>query len=462
PVSALSLSTSQMVLLSGSEDGTLRMWDLNTQEQIGEHQMPGPVLGVEAFSSNGEHVVSYSSHGLHVWQVQYLYLVHCLLGTNVRDIRVSGGLSPSRALCVCADSAVRLISATTGDLLSTLLLDRGDRLLAADYCMHRETVCVLLEDGDLVKANALVNPMSIISRVRVSTSQALPCCLTLVSCIVDVEAAIGDWKRVVHQRGDHGPHGKDHSSRVMKNRFFPVVGLDDGTLCVCDWYSSQPLCQTAAHSPGSVSSVISDWKNNLIISAGWDLTVKVWRFFPYSEESLSLSMSIYCSQRVGMMCVYRSKLFVAFQDSPTATFSLVQYCLQSGTRSDHPPGDDHQDQITGLCSCPKLRLVATCGRDRRVRIWNEENRLLRTLCLHCIPESLAFSSDRGELLVGLSNHIFRISLGKLLPLPYQLKAICMKSPSTVTDPPVPVLETEILSLSKDDRKRLTQPHSMLP
>ncbi|XP_075067587.1 WD repeat-containing protein 97 isoform X2 [Mixophyes fleayi] len=456
-VTALSLSASQLILVSGSEDATLRMWDLKTQEQIGEEQVSGSLLGVDAFYSNEDCVVSYTSHSLHVWHFHHLYQLHRLLGTSVTDIRVSRGLLPSRALCVCADSTVRLISASTGDLISTLLLDREEQMMGADYCMHRETVCVLLKDGDLMKANALVNPMSVISRAKVSSSQSLPCCLILYSSVVDVNAAVTEWKQVVQEVGDKGPHEKDHSFRGTKNRFFPVVGLDDGTLCVCDWYSNQPICQTKAHCPGQVSCLLSDSKHNYIISAGSDQTVKVWRFFPYSEESLSLCMSFYCSQHVGLMCSFKTQLFVAFHDSASATYGLVQYCLQSGTRKNHPPSDDHQDQITGLCSCPRLRLVATCGRDRMVRIWNEENQLLRSLCLNCTPESLAFSHDGGELLVGLGFHIFRISLGKLLPHSYQLKVMCMESPSAVADPPVPVLESDLLSLSKEDKTRLALP-----
>ncbi|XP_075437444.1 WD repeat-containing protein 97-like, partial [Ascaphus truei] len=243
--------------------------------------------------------------------------------------------------------------------------------------------------------------------------------------------------------------------------YLPVIGREDGSLCVLDWYTGTAQCHLQAHSPWRVTALISSPENNFIISSGSDLTVKVWRIFAYSEESLNLHMSFFCSQSVGLMVTLRSKLLVAFHDPGTATYSLVQYCLRTQTRSAHPPTDDHQDQITGLCGCPRLRLVATSSKDRMIRIWNEENQLLRILCLSSVPESLAFSSDRGELLLGIHRHVYSIDLTTMLPFPYQVKLMCMESLPLVPDPCVPVPETVLRSLSKRDKRRLTEPRSSL-
>ncbi|XP_068093933.1 WD repeat-containing protein 97 isoform X2 [Hyperolius riggenbachi] len=456
PITALSLSTSSLILISGSEDETVRMWDLNTQEQVEEQKISGSVIGVEAFGHSETYVLSYSSFGVYMWQRQHLYQLHCLLGTSVAEVRASGRHLPARALCVGTEGAIRLISADSGDVISTLLVGRDQSLLGADYCIYKETVCVLLEDGKLLKANALDNPMSVLSTMEPNNEQALPRCFTLYSYIVDVEVAVAEWKQVLVRKGDRGQHGKE-----MKNKFFILTGTEAGTLCVYDWSSCQILFQTEAHSPGQVTCLTSDPKNNYIISAGSDSMVKVWRFFPYSAGSLSLHMSFSCSHPVGRMCSFKSQLFVAFHDTQSAAYSLVQYCLRTGNRKEHPPTDDHQDQITGLCSCAALRLVATSGRDGKIRLWDEDNRLIRTLCLNSTPDCLAFTGDRGDLLVAIHSHLYRINLFKHLPRSYQVKIMCMKPPSVTRDPPITIPSDYLMSLSEDDRRRLSQPQSLL-
>lgn len=214
-ITALSLSTSRRTLISGSEDKTIRIWDLNTQEESEELEISGVPIGIETFGDNAEHLLCYSSFDLHIWQIEQFYKLHCLVGRNVKDMKVVGGPFPARGLCVCSDGMVRVISALTGDLISTLSLEGANSLLVAEYCIHRETLCVLLKDGRLLKANALVNPMSVLSKVKVSSDQSRPRCFTLYSDIMDEEVAVAEWKEVVKQREDKGPPGLE---REMTNR----------------------------------------------------------------------------------------------------------------------------------------------------------------------------------------------------------------------------------------------------
>ncbi|XP_077127724.1 WD repeat-containing protein 97 isoform X2 [Ranitomeya variabilis] len=428
PVTVLSLISSGTVLVSGSKDASLRTWDLTTQEQMEEQRMSGPVLGLVAFFSNEDHIVTHGRNELHVWQLQHLYQLHCSLGTPVTTVIVSEALAPSRTLCVCADGTVRLLCTSTGRLMT--MLDVGERLLAAEFCPLQEMVCALLEDGHLLKASVLTNPMRVVSRMKVSGSKSNSCCFCLFSYIADKKAAETD-NTAAGTLQREGFKEKD----ITRHRFFCIIGSDNGHLRVYNLHSDQLQCDTEAHSPGRVTGLMSIPENQYIISAGSDLTVKVWQLYPYSEESLGLCMSFYCAQPIARMCCLHSQLFVAFDDDSSATYTLVQYCLETGIRSDHSSSHDHQDQITGLCSSPDLGLVVSCGRDKMIRIWTEENRLLRLLRLHASPESLSLCSSRGDLLVGIHGHIYRISLIALLPEPYKMKIMCMVSPTAAPDSP---------------------------
>ncbi|KAG8537295.1 hypothetical protein GDO81_024762, partial [Engystomops pustulosus] len=365
PVTALSLTSAGTVLVSGSGDASLRTWSLHTQEQMEELKVSGSMLGLKTFCSNGDYIVSYTSQELQVWGVQHLYRLHCLLGTAVTTLTTSEDMSPPQVLCVCADSTVRVLTSCTGEIVATL--EVGEQLLGAEYCAPHRVVCTLLADGQLVKASARTNPMRVLSRMRVSHP---PRCFTLFKAEKEVAQDHKVWATGQQD-------GEDQVSYKRKSRLFCIIGLDNGSLQVYRWLSDQPQCEIEAH-PGHVTHLMSIPEQHYIVSAGSDLTLKVWRFYPYSVEGLSLCMSLYCSQPLGHICSLNSQLFVALRDSSSATYTLVQYCLKTGRRSDHPSNHDHQDQITGLCASPELGLVASCGRDRTIRVWTEENRLLRS------------------------------------------------------------------------------------
>ncbi|XP_008569927.1 PREDICTED: WD repeat-containing protein KIAA1875-like [Galeopterus variegatus] len=179
-----------------------------------------------------------------------------------------------------------------------------------------------------------------------------------------------------------------------KNRYLPVLGYTDGSLSVLEWRSSETVFRTEAHSPGPVTAVASTW--NSVVSSGGDLTVKVWRVFPYTEESLSLLRTFSCCHPVVMLCALGTRVTIGFEDQDSATYGLVQFGLGNSQRCDHRPQDDPMDHITGLCCCPTLELYACSSLDCTVRIWTAENRLLRpwpsaatveTWCWHWAPAS---------------------------------------------------------------------------
>ena len=79
-------------------------------------------------------LLSYSTRQIKVWRVQRLYCPHALVGSKVTLLSTSTHpLVPLRALVACADSAVRLVAPTTGEVITTALLPLGQRVAALAY-----------------------------------------------------------------------------------------------------------------------------------------------------------------------------------------------------------------------------------------------------------------------------------------------------------------------------------------
>ena len=156
-----------------------------------------------------------------------------------------------------------------------------------------------------------------------------------------------------------------------------------------------------------------------VMCAVTDNLIKIWRLYPYAQESLAPLMTLYCVHTPVYTCMLKGKLAVAFQDHASATYSIVMYNLKNRNRLDHSAADDHIDSVTGVTGCTKLRVLASCSHDGTIRIWNEMNALIRIIRLNATPHSLTFCSDKADLLVGIGDHIHRIDYKTWMPKAYR-------------------------------------------
>nr|KAG5693101.1 hypothetical protein BaRGS_014051 [Batillaria attramentaria] len=255
-----------------------------------------------------------------------------------------------------------------------------------------------------------------------------------------------------------------------RNRTLLLGGRKDGYICVYNWDSGAVDFKVEAHGSKGVLNMIANSKLDQLISAGMDNIIKVWRLYPFAEEALAPLMSFYCAHTPAYMSTIKSSLCVAFQDPATATFSIVLYNLPEKNpslgfvpppaidRHDHKPDDDHTDMITGLTSCTRMKLFASSSMDGTIHIWNEENKLVRTLRLNAMPNSLGFCSSRGDLLVGIGLHLFHIPWHSYLPKPYLRKMVSMRFATPTTEAALPYDDNTLNMMEKNDVKRLKGSH----
>ncbi|XP_063087317.1 WD repeat-containing protein 97 isoform X2 [Cavia porcellus] len=463
PVTAITVLPKTTLVVSASQDGTLRTWDLQAEAQVGEavlcyrsqDVLSWRVNRLLAPAGTGWPVLSLCTRSVELWRVRELYSPLAQLPSRVLHLEVAPVLPapvdpvlPMRLVCACADGSIHLISAASGRTVNTLLLDQEDSAAAVVYCLPREALWLLTQAGHLVRVNAARCPMSVLHRIcPPSPSTSQPCCLHLYSHLTDPGAAFTCWEIVCE-------HGGDPRRCAMawawknKNRYLPVMGHTDGMLSVLDWLSSKTVFRTKAHDPGPVTAIASTY--NSIVSSGGDRTVKVWRVFPYSEESLSLLRTFSCCHPVVRLCALGNRVTVGFEDPDSATYGLVQFGLREGQRCDHRPQDDPMDHITGLCCCPTLKLYACASLDCTVRIWTAENRLLRLLQLDGAPQALAFCSNSADLVLALGSRLCLVSHRLYLPTFYLVQVYhesknLHQNASDVDDPPLPLTNQESLT-----------------
>ncbi|XP_055981396.1 WD repeat-containing protein 97 [Sorex fumeus] len=470
PVTALALLPDTTLVVSASQDGTMRTWDLQEAAQVGEVVLdcPGPnqplgqVTRLLPPPDLGRPLFSLRDFSVQLWRLRTLYSPLAQLSAPVLHLQVApptpGPMQsplqpqlPVRLVCACADGWVYLVSVATGLTVTALPLQPEDCAAAVAYCLPREILCVLTLTGHLVFATSACCPMRVLHRERPPPPPGpRPCCLHLYSHLSDPKSAFDTWEMVRQRRAevrtsDVAGAWKD------KNRYLTLVGRTNGTLAVLDLFSWKTTFHTDAHCPNHVTAIESTW--NSIVTSGGDLTVKVWRVFPYAEESLSLLCTFASCHPVVALCVLGRTIAMAFEDPNNATYSVVHLSLDHGTRHDHRPQDDPTDHITGLCCCPSLKLYASSSLDCSIRIWTAKNRLLRLLLLDGPPQALTFCGNSGDLALALGSRLCLIPHSLYLPTFYLLKKLCQKTPKVVDDPPLPL--TCQASLTTVQLQRLT-------
>ncbi|KAF3822837.1 hypothetical protein GH733_008211 [Mirounga leonina] len=446
PVTALAVLPNTSLVLSASQDGTLRTWDLQAAAQVGEVALncwgrdvaSGRVNRLLAPAGPSWPVLSLSASSVELWRLRELYSPLAQLSAPVLHVQVVPALPapphpllPVRLVCACADGSVYLVSVATGRTVSALLLEPDDCAASVLYCLPREALWLLTRAGHLVCASAARCPMRVLHRVCPPPAPApRPCCLHLYSHLPDPGSAVAGWETVCRHGGEPRPSDAARA-RKDKNRWVPEPhgGRGDG-----------------ARAHGRMSC------------AGGDSTVKMWRVYPYAEDSLSLLRTFSCGRPAVGLCALGKRITAGFEDPDSATYGLVQFGPGDSPRCEHRPQDDPTDHITGLCCCPTLELYACSSLDCTVRIWTAENRLLRLLQLNGAPQGLTFSSNSGDLVLALGSRLCLVSHKLYLPTSYLVKNLCQKVPDVVHDPPLPLTSQE--SLTSAQLQRLANLHGV--
>lgn len=220
-ITSLVLCPLSGLLLSSSLDGTLRSWRLDVGDQVHVVSVPNgykPPQFLGGPDSSGT-FFSYSSNSVDLWTFNCLYNLHCRLDGAlegpVRQISTPPCPPSFQAcvLCIHGNRNVTIVAAETGEVL-TRFQAKG-RIRCADYCVPKEILLVLTEDGVVTLLSTLTNPVTRLDEWhgieqwdwpsgQVKANVGKVCCMVLYSKIGDTQSALDEWKSLQMQKA-HKP-----------------------------------------------------------------------------------------------------------------------------------------------------------------------------------------------------------------------------------------------------------------
>ncbi|PWA18000.1 hypothetical protein CCH79_00004101 [Gambusia affinis] len=462
-VNSLFYCSKTNLLISCSADCTIRSWDVKKNLAIDcfhtDQNTPPLCLG----GIKNEHpFFSFSHKGVDLWFLTAWYTLHTKIKEDediaLKQILVSHlpPCYPTRVTCVSEDDHVYLISAGTGEMLTSF--KAGKKVLYAAYCLQKELLFVLTQGGTLLQVNPLANPATLIQEwegrgqspwptsdtLSKKDVQNLPmpgpaCCMVVYSSLGDPEKALEKWKSLQSGRGSSQRDSRhiDH----FKNRFWVIIGQSGGCVSVLAMDDGTVLFRTPAHNGKDVTAMKAYPNNNYLLSSGKDFAVVVWKIHPDGATCLTHCQTVICYEPQVYLAALELQVALAFQEPNSKSYSLQLYHLENLKRAECQQKNAHIDSLTGVCAIPEINAFASCSLDKTVRIWNEKNKLIWVQQLVGAPQCMEYSGN-GELFLGMNGDLYRLEFAQFLPKKYQRMLRCYYFENVLSElPPSEVEET---------------------
>ena len=401
-VNAVALSPDGRHALSGSEDRTLRYWDLRTGQLL--RTFAGHEAGVKAvaMSRDGRHALSASGdRTVKLWDLETGQIVHTLVAHDdgVSAVAISQGAR--RALSGSRDRTLRLWDLQTGQLLRT-------------FAGHEDGVTTVSASSD--GKHALSGSGDRVYHWDLATGRIL-CTLTGHEGKVHAVSMSPDGRRALSGSDDRTVRVWDlvtgqivrtfagHEDSVSALSLSPdgrhaLSGSRDRTLKLWDLESGQLLRTFAGHE-NSVSAVSVSPDGRHALSGSDDRTVKFWDL----EGSESPRISIGHEGPVSAVSVSPDGLH-ALSGSRDCTLRLWDLTTGQLIRK----FEGHQHGVSSVAISPDSRFCLSGSFDRTIKLWNlQTGQLVRALAGHAdAVNAVAMASDGRIALSGSSDRTLRL------------------------------------------------------
>ena len=405
-VTCIAISPNGKLIVSGSQDGTLRLWEATTGQSVGK-----PLKGHEsditsvAFSPNGKLIVSGSEdRTLRLWDATGQPIGKPLEGHEESVSSVAFSSDSKRIVSGSRDKTVRLWDATTGQPIGKPLEGHEESVSSVAFSSDSKRIVSGSRDKtvrlwDATTGQPIGKPLEGHQRAVLSVAFSRD----------SKQIASGSDDNTVHlwNASTGQPIGqplKGHEETVLSVAFSRdgkqiVSGSLDKTVRLWDVTTGQPIGKPLKGHEEAVYSVAISHDGKLIVSGSLDKTVRLWdttmgQPIGISQESVSSVAFSPDSKRVVSGDDNTVRLWDASTGQPIGQ-----------------PLKGHQKAVLSVAFSPDGKQIASGSGDKTVRLWDASTGqpIGQPLRGHQGQVySVAFSRDGKRIISGSSDKTIRL------------------------------------------------------
>ncbi|KAF5366464.1 hypothetical protein D9757_013587 [Collybiopsis confluens] len=411
-VESVAVSPNGQQVVSGSYDQTVRIWNVQTGQQIGDplHGHTGWVSSV-AFSPDGQQVVS-GSHDqtVRIWNVQTGQQIGDPLHGHT-NLVTSVAFSPDGQQVVSGsyDKTVRIWNVQTGQQIGDPLHGHPSAVYSVAFSPDGQQVVSGSYDQTVriwnVQTGQQIGDPLHGQKTGVTSVAFSPDGQQVVAGSADETVRI--WDVQTGQQIGDPLHG--HTSRVTSVAFSPdgqqvVSGSADETVVIWNVQTGQQIGDPLHGHTGGVTSVAFSPDGQQVVSGSYDETVRIWNV--QTGQKSGDPLHGHTSQVTSVAFSPDGQQVVSGSHDQTVRIWNVQTGQQIGD-----PLHRHTRYVSSVAFSPDGQQVVSGSDDKTVRIWNVQTgqQIGDPLYGHTsLVTSVAFSCDGQQVVSGSADQSVRI------------------------------------------------------
>ncbi|KAI9342775.1 WD40-repeat-containing domain protein [Zopfochytrium polystomum] len=397
-ITALAVYPHGSFVLSASLDYTVRMFCLKTFQEVYCLNLKEQPISLEII--DGARLYIGSRDSVNVWSLNPINTSCSTTNTSVVNLAYSKSRKiPGRAIVQSEDGTTRIISPSTGKLITTLLpLLEVDRFRDTVHSSKIERLFLLTEAHEIWTVATDINPCVVIDIWAANQGDELQ------------KLALFDGRLT------------DEEKKLKRNADIPddfvllLSGTKGGQIIVYDTVGN-----TAEYFQlhfGRITFMSVEAKRRLLVTAGEDNVVQLCQLHPLSREFIKIRVTITLKAIPRFASLIEDRICVASDDFSICNFKFDLDKRESKITVGHGRSDDHTDAILSLFSFPKVGIFVSSSKDNTIRVWDIYSTLLREVQFSEPIRGLCPAAKCGDLLIGLNNRIDTVKYGNYLPPSY--------------------------------------------
>ncbi|MGD8383029.1 MAG: caspase family protein [Syntrophobacterales bacterium] len=363
-VASVNLSKTGAYALSGSQDFTMRLWDVSTGDAVKVFRLPLVEFLAVAFSPDGKYALSGNSDSvLRLWKISNRKVIHELKGHSDAVSAVAFSPDGQFALSGSWDHTVNLWSISKGDVLKSFV-GHTDRVNAVAFSPDGKFVLSGSDDHtlklwDIATGQEIRTFKGHSLGVRsISLSPNEP---FLLSGHNDHTLKLWDISTGRQIKVYRGHSGIVHSVIFSSDGRMALSGSSDKKIIVWDISTGRKSRILEGHT-GAVKSVVLSRDNRHALSGSEDQTIKLWDAWTGDEVK-----SIVLDHTYKINCVALSPDGrYALVGTEGKTFNFIE--MSSGRI--HQSFDGHFFGVNSVSFAPNGRYALSGGGDNLIKLWD--------------------------------------------------------------------------------------------